>query len=398
MGEGLQPGDVFENRWLIEEEVGRGSFGAVYRCREQGRSEPVAVKVLLPWVEADQEMRHRFKREAKLAQHLVSPHGIRIYEFGETADGTLYLVMEYLQGMPLNVILADEGKIEPARVAHIARQTLVSLAEAHQMGIVHRDLKPPNIFICDNRETPDYVKVFDFGIAKIVGGTKEGSLQETTKLTVRGGLVGTPVYMSPEQCRGEDLTPASDLYSLGVLMYEMLTGDVPFDDTNPVRIMMLHNQQQPPALPPAIGSTLVGKVVMRALEKDTRKRYATAEEMISALDGVEPPMRSGEEAPKKTQGRKPQLMRDIAYRETLSLQVPAELAQKGAPEDDVRKTLPEDVRAKLPSHILQSLGNDPSATPKSNTLLYAIIAGSVLLVLVLAALVVLIVIVMNRTP
>ncbi len=286
MSDGLQLGQIFQGKYIIEREVGRGSFGAVYLAREEGRPEPLAIKVLLPWVREDKETRHRFRREAKLATHLTNAHNVRVFDFGETDDGDLYIVMEFLEGLPLDQVLAEEGILPPERVERIVRQTLISLGEAHQLGIIHRDLKPPNIFICTTPEGDDLVKVFDYGIAKIVGGEHPGSLKETTKLTVRGGLVGTPVYMSPEQCRGEPLTGASDLYSLGIVMYELLTGDVPFEHANPVQVMIMHNNAEVPPLPNSLQESLLGRVMRRALQKDVTKRFRTAEEFREALEGL----------------------------------------------------------------------------------------------------------------
>lgn len=385
-GQGLQYGDIFQGKYSIEDEVGRGSFGAVYRAREPGRAEPVAVKVLLPWVEADQEMRKRFQREAKLAQHMANPHGIRIYEFGETDTGMLYIVMEFLEGRPLDLILQEDGPLPPDRVGHIARQTLTALADAHKVGIIHRDLKPSNVFLCNNREHPDYVKVFDFGIAKIVGSGDDGTLRETTKLTVRGGLVGTPVYMSPEQCRGEDPTAASDIYSLGIMMFEMLTGNIPFDHTNPVQIMIMHNQAPVPPLPPGVAETPVGKVVLKALAKETKDRYECCEEVLAELDGIEyvPPAHA---VAAKSGGRKPQLMRDIGYRETVALSVPEELKRQGMPDAVI-----EQVTRQIAEPI-------PAAAPAGNKYLVpAIIAACVLMLVLIGLLAVFLVMMLNKDP
>ncbi|MEK6233583.1 MAG: serine/threonine protein kinase, partial [Planctomycetales bacterium] len=173
-------------------------------------------------------------------------------------------------------ILRDEGKLSVERTAHIAKQALQSLAEAHKKQVVHRDLKPDNIFLCNNEGQQDFVKVFDFGIAKIIGDGA-GMIEDNTKLTVAGGTVGTPVYMSPEQCRGQELTAASDLYSLAVVLYECINGKVPFEDANPVQTMMMHNSTPVPPLPPEIQNEKLGQAIMKALNKKADDRFESAE-------------------------------------------------------------------------------------------------------------------------
>ncbi|QGJ71930.1 Serine/threonine protein kinase [Planctomycetales bacterium 10988] len=284
----MNVGDIVDEKYQLESEIGQGSFGTVFLAKQVQIDRTVALKVLLPWVKADQAMRHRFRREAKLASVLRNEHTIDIFDFGETSEGDLYIVMEYLEGAPLDVVLKEEVSMNPSRVKHIALQTLHSLQEAHDKGIVHRDLKPDNIFLCNNALQKDFVKVFDFGIAKIVGGG-QGALKETTKLTVTGGTVGTPVYMSPEQCRGQDLSPASDIYSLGIVLYECLTGTVPFEDSNPVQTMMMHNNAEVPPLPDELASTEVGKAIMKSLNKKISDRFATADAFAAALKGEQIP-------------------------------------------------------------------------------------------------------------
>jgi len=285
----MKVGDTVDGRYLIEAELGRGSFGTVYQARQTAFDRKVALKVLLPWVSADQAMRHRFKREAQLASRLKSSHTIDIFDFAESQDGALYIVMEYLEGEPLDALLKRESRLAPERVASIGAQTLESLDEAHRIGIVHRDLKPDNIFVCNNAAQEDFVKVFDFGIAKIIG-SGQGQLKETTKLTVTGGTVGTPVYMSPEQCRGQELTPASDFYSLGIVLYESMVGKVPFEDPNPVQTMMAHNSRPVPPLPPELADTPLGRAVMKSLAKLPDQRFLSAAEFRAAILGEATPV------------------------------------------------------------------------------------------------------------
>jgi serine/threonine-protein kinase len=280
----LQTGVIFQDRYRIQCEVGRGSFGIVYAAEDLQNRQTVAVKVLLPWTRTNESLRHRLKREAKLTRLLKSPHAVRILDLEEIPGGDLYIVMEFLAGQELSQMLQREQRLAPQRASEIARQALDALGEAHALGVIHRDLKPHNIFLCRDAYDDDLIKVLDFGIAK-VAGTEDGSgLAETTRLTAPGGILGTPPYMSPEQCRGESLTPASDFYSLGIVLYELVTGRVPFDDPNMVQVLMLHNTAPVPPLPPAIADTPLGRAIVRSLEKDPRARFRTAAEFIAALD------------------------------------------------------------------------------------------------------------------
>jgi serine/threonine-protein kinase len=293
----LHTGDVFQDRYRIQCEVGRGSFGIVYAAEDLQAGQTVAVKILLPWTRTDASLRHRLKREAKLTRLLKSPHAVRILDLEEAAGGDLYIVMEFLIGEELSRLLAREKRMSPERAAEIARQTLEALGEAHVLGVIHRDMKPQNIFICRNPDDSDMVKVLDFGIAK-VAGTEDGSgLAETTRLTSPGGILGTPSYMSPEQCRGEPLTPASDFYSLGIVLYELLTGRVPFDDPSAVEVLMLHNTAPLPPLPADLSRTALGRAITRSLEKDPRARFQTVAEFMAALNEskIQPPnIRAGQ--------------------------------------------------------------------------------------------------------
>ncbi len=286
----MKPGTIFENRFRIDREIGRGSFGIVYLAEEIESREYRAIKVLLPRDKDDEGLRHRLKREAQLTQKLKNQHCVKIYDLAEASTGEWYIVMEYLRGQELSDVLERDKRLPADRAVHIARQILSALGEAHKLGIIHRDLKPNNIFLCQNAQQQDIVKVLDFGIAKIAGNEDGTGLKETTRLTDPGNVLGTPTYMSPEQCRGENFSPGSDFYSLGVMLYEMLTGDAPFDDINPVQVMIMHATQQPPPMPEPLGSTPLGKAVMRSLHKDPNYRYASADDFSLALSGKQVPM------------------------------------------------------------------------------------------------------------
>jgi serine/threonine-protein kinase len=285
----MEVGQTVHGRYAIEREIGQGSFGVVYLARDVASGEPRAIKVLQPWLKNQETLRRRLQREAKYACRLNSRHTVRVFELLDEDQAELAIVMEYLEGHDLNEELG-KGPMSVERATSIARQTLEALAEAHELGIIHRDLKPENIFLC----APDagtashelLVKVLDFGIAKVTEGS---DLSQTAKLTMQGGVVGTPVYMSPEQCRGDELTTSADLYSLGVVLYELVTGRVPFDDENPVKVLMLHNFESVPPLPPEIAEGPLGQVIMRVLAKQPQDRFASAAEMAAALDGIAAP-------------------------------------------------------------------------------------------------------------
>jgi len=278
----MEQGQLIAGRYRIEREIGRGNFGIVYLADDERTGEPRAIKVLLPWAARNEQLRHRLRREARLAGSLTGPHAVKIYESGQTDEGDVYLAMEYLVGEELSHVLQIRGPLPPKGVFGIAEQVLAALEEAHKLGVIHRDLKPSNIFLCTAPDGSDFVKVFDFGIAKVTG---DGDLMATAKLTVSGGVMGTPVYMSPEQCRGEELTPAADFYSLGIVLYELLTGRVPFDDENPVRVLLMHNNDAVPPLPRDLAESPLGRAVMRSLSKQPAERFATAGEFATALRG-----------------------------------------------------------------------------------------------------------------
>lgn len=298
----MLPGTLIDDRYRIDREIGKGSFGIVYLVHDLRTNEPRAIKVLLPWAARNEQLRHRLRREARLAGSLTSPHAVKIHELGETERGDVFLVMEYLEGQELAQLLQSEKTLPPPRVEQIAVQVLAALEEAHALGVIHRDLKPSNIFLCKSDDQTDHIKVFDFGIAKITG---DGGLLATMKLTLSGNVMGTPLYMSPEQSRGTDLTPAADFYSLGIVLYELLTGSVPFDDINPVQVLMKHSQDPVPPLPEIIAATPLGKAVMRSLAKEPEQRFQSASDFLRALQGHDVPLPPPAAPPAPTPGPLP---------------------------------------------------------------------------------------------
>lgn len=269
-------GHTLDDKYHLEARLGIGGMGTVYRARHLLIDRPVAVKVLNQRFVEDEAARTRFRREARAAGRLQHTNAVTVTDFGESHDGYVYLVMELLEGRTLRDVLAKEAPLDAARAVSLMLQVSAAVAAAHEAGIIHRDLKPANIFIVQRADVPAVVKVLDFGIAKLAAEFLDED--EAMTLTQVGAMIGTPRYMSPEQCDGAELTPASDVYSLGVILYEMLTGTVPFSGTTPLSIAMKHITEPPrppsefvSSIPPALE-----QVVLHTLEKNPRDRPANA--------------------------------------------------------------------------------------------------------------------------
>ena len=271
-------------------------MGAVYRARQTALDKDVAIKLLHRQHAADPMFAARFEREAKAASKLDHPNSVRVIDFGQEPDGLLYIAMEFLDGRDLFRVLTDDWLLPAARVADIVSQALAAVAVAHEQGVVHRDLKPENIMVqrrTDDEGRPrDEVKVCDFGIAKFTGGRDPGSEGAVAgraaggqKLTTQGLVVGTPEYMSPEQARGEGLDARSDVYAMGVILYQMLTGQVPFDAETALAIVLKHVTEEPPA-PRAANPQAdpeLEAICLKAMSKKREDRYQTAREMRADL-------------------------------------------------------------------------------------------------------------------
>ncbi len=249
-------GQTVGERYIVEERIGFGGMGEVYRGRHLHLNRPVAIKLLRPnpaydlSASAAHEAGQRFLREAKRTARIDHPNCVRVTDFGVTADDAPYLVMEYLDGRTLAQELAVDGPMKCARLVHVARQVAEVLAKAHDGGIVHRDLKPGNVMLLVRDGDPDFVKVLDFGLAKLLPNHVDAAHASATSLaplTRHGIVLGTPEYMSPEQAMDGDITPAADIYSLGVCLYEMLVGKVPFTGANAAAIIAAHVEAPVPA-------------------------------------------------------------------------------------------------------------------------------------------------------
>src|SRR5713226_370853 len=274
-------GQTLAGKYLVEKLIKRGGMGAVYRGKHVMMDKTVAIKVLRPALAVDDDVVARFSREAKAASRISHPHAVSVTDFGESENGVVFLVMEYLDGRTLKEIIRSEGPLPLKRVVEIIRQVTGPLDAAHGQGVVHRDLKSDNIMLSQTNGG-DWAKVLDFGIAKI----QASASVKDHDITAPNLVVGTPQYMSPEQCsQTQPLDARSDVYSLGVIVYEMLAGHVPFTGESATIIMMKQVQDPPPSilakrpdLPPAVDN-----VIARALAKHPADRFQTAGKLFAAL-------------------------------------------------------------------------------------------------------------------
>jgi serine/threonine-protein kinase len=293
-------GSVIADRYHIEKKLGEGGMGAVYLGEHVKMGRKSAIKVMTQSMANDPEAIARFNREAANAARINHPNVCAIYDFGETDDGVIYLAMEFIEGESLNDTLHREGALAPKRAADILRQTADALHVAHEFGIVHRDLKPDNIMLARGRGDTDLVKVVDFGIAKAMTG------EEGQKVTKTGLVVGTPEYMSPEQLSGDTLDGRSDLYSLALVFYRMLTGTLPFHADTAQETMIKRLTDDPMPLAQAAPGTVFPPALQEAMNKGLARmpseRYADASsfaaDVVAAVDkmGDAPPRPSMTEA------------------------------------------------------------------------------------------------------
>jgi eukaryotic-like serine/threonine-protein kinase len=278
-------GRMINDRYRILATIARGGMGKVYRAEQQPLGRLVALKVLTPNYsgDSDPEFHKRFFLEASIASKLTHPNTVTIFDYGKTDDEIFYIAMELLEGRTLHRLLREEAPLSADRTMHVARQICRSLREAHNLGVIHRDLKPANVYLLHHGDERDVVKVLDFGLVKNLEDKGED-------LTQAGLFMGSPKYMSPEQIRGERCDARVDIYALGVIMYEMLTGKVPFDRQNSVNILMAHIQEEVPPfrtmnanvnVPPALEA-----VVRKCMAKSVEARYASMEEVLTAIKQV----------------------------------------------------------------------------------------------------------------
>jgi serine/threonine-protein kinase len=292
-------GVTLAGRFTVLARIGSGSMGSVYRARQAAVGRDVALKIVRRDRAYDPETKARFEREARAVSMLKNPHTVTAFDFGEAEDGSWFLALEMLEGETLGERLRRERRLHWTEALRFAGEALRSLAEAHAQGIIHRDLKPDNLFLARVQQPlgeHEVCKILDFGIAKWV---REGEGLPVDQLeTLAGTVFGTPRYMSPEQAQGTQLDARSDLYSLGVLLFQMLTGRAPFIDDDAVVVMAKHIKNAPPTFEEAAPGVeiplAVEAVVRRALEKRPENRPTSAEQMLTELDQAAAASRSVE--------------------------------------------------------------------------------------------------------
>ena len=279
---GAWAGKVIDARYRIREKLGEGGMGAVYKVEHVRMGKVLALKVLRPELALDKKLKSRFHQEARVVSKLSNPNTIQVFDFGELEDGSLYIAMEFMPGRDLAALLRTQGAFSEERAISIGLQVLASLAEAHEQGIIHRDVKPANVMLQKRKGRDDLVKVLDFGIAKLNEG--EGRKH----ITGVAEFVGTPSYMSPEQARGDALDARSDLYSVGAMLFELVTARPPFEGPTPMSVVTQHLDKPPPRLGEIVPGKLFSPgfeaVLRKALAKDRQERFSSAEEMTQALE------------------------------------------------------------------------------------------------------------------
>jgi serine/threonine protein kinase len=288
-GDEIYIDQVLNNRFKVESKIGEGGFGAVYRGVQLATGRKVALKLLHPEMTKDDNLVARFRREGMVLCNLRDAHTITTYDFDQTPDGTLYIAMELLEGKSLHQIFHEEAPLDWKRVFKILTEMCSSLAEAHAQGIVHRDLKPENIYLETRPGNPEFVKILDFGIAKVMRGDTIDP--QSPQLTATGQTLGTLEYMSPEQLMGKPLDGRSDVYALGVLAYEMITGRLPFPEAKgPAGLITAQLKQTP--IPPSQASAkatlpkAADRAILKCLEKDKNNRYPDVSALAVALQEV----------------------------------------------------------------------------------------------------------------
>jgi serine/threonine-protein kinase len=286
----LQPGMIIRNKYEILDRIGVGGMGIVYKARHLTFSEMCAIKIVNDVIAGDANFLQRFQKEAVVTRKLRHPNAVRVDDFDYTDDGRPFIVMELVEGKNIGEILTEEGPFRVPRAVRIATQVARALGVAHKLGIVHRDIKPGNILLTIDEQGQESAKVLDFGIAKLRDAVGDAS----TGMTMTGMLVGTPLYMSPEQFMGKkaggEIDGRTDIYSLGVVLYQMLTAQLPFEGDTLYSLMMQHMEgtvRPPHELVPQlhIPEALSG-VILKAIDKARDQRFQSAEELIAALDQI----------------------------------------------------------------------------------------------------------------
>ncbi len=295
-------GRVIAERFRVVSLIARGGMGKVYKAEQLPLGRACAVKVLNPNYngDADPEFHRRFFREASITSKITHPNSVTIFDYGKTDDDIYYMAMELLDGQTLHHALREAGTMHEDRVGRIAQQICRALREAHTHDVIHRDLKPANIFLSKHGDDEDYVKVLDFGLVKHLSERPEEQLTQT------GLFMGSPKYMAPEQIQGGHVDARTDVYSLGIMMYEMLAGKVPFERPTSVNILMAHVGEPPPPMrevnPNLVCSPGFEDLVMRCIAKDPAERYASMDEVLQAIKRAHGVSMTGQLAAVNTSG------------------------------------------------------------------------------------------------
>ncbi len=271
--------------YQITTKLGEGGMGSVYLARNETIQQEIAIKILHGRAAESAEIVERFKREARVISMLTHPNIVRVFIFGRTDQNLIYMAMEFVKGRSLREQL-QQGLVDELTAIKIIKQCCSALAEAHDLGIIHRDLKPDNILLCEFRGEPSFVKVLDFGIAKIT----EADGEQQQQLTQAGIVYGTPEYLSPEQAQAQELDRRTDIYSLGVILYEMMTGRVPFAAQSAVQVLTMHvfNEPEPAEqVAPQRVSPTMGAILRKAMAKKPEDRFKNAMDLFRALEARE---------------------------------------------------------------------------------------------------------------
>jgi serine/threonine protein kinase len=287
----LERGSTVSNRYEVIEELGKGGMGRVYKVFDKKIKEVVALKLIKPEISTDEKTIERFNNELRLARKISHRNVCRMYDLGEEGNSH-FITMEYVPGEDLKRFIKRSGQLTVGKSVSLARQVCEGLAEAHHLGVIHRDLKPQNIMI----DTEGNARIMDFGIARFL---------ESEGLTTQGVMIGTPEYMSPEQAEMEDVDQRTDIYSLGVILFEMLTGSVPFKGKTLLSIAMKHKTEAPPD-PQKLNTQIpedLSRLIHKCLEKDRQKRYQNVEELLSDLQQMEKGLPTTEKVESKTKSQ-----------------------------------------------------------------------------------------------
>src|SRR5438128_1366245 len=273
-----QAGQVLDGKYRLDALLAEGGMGAVYRATHVMLGKTIAIKLIRSAIGSSPEIVRRFQREARAATALNHPNIVSVYDLGQTPDGTLYIAMEYIEGPSLRAVIQAGRALAPLRTVAILRQVASALATAHKHNIIHRDLKPHNIMLATGIDGSEQAKLVDFGIAK--------TFDESTQLTSLGSALGTPHYMSPEQIEGGAVDARSDLYALGIILYEMLVGEVPFADQSTPAVLIKQLKERParPSLKNATVPAALEAISLRCLEKDPEQRFQSADDFAAALN------------------------------------------------------------------------------------------------------------------